>query len=74
MTGSQAIGILPIGMGMIAFVALVFFRRRAILLDKHGVTTAAVVLEVKKLEGKLARPMPPTSTSLTFAVRILTVR
>ena len=52
MTDSQVFGMILIGMALIAFAVLVFFRRRAILLYKHGVTTEAVVLAVKKLKGE----------------------
>ncbi len=52
MTDSQVLGMLFFAMALIAFAALVVLRRRAIFLYKHGVTTEAVVLEVKKLKGE----------------------
>ena len=52
MTDSQIFGMLLTGMGLIAFAVLVLFRRRAILLQEHGVTTDAVVFAVKKLKGE----------------------
>lgn len=73
MTDSQVFGMILIGMALIAFAVLVFFRRRAILLYKHGVTTEAVVLDVKKLKGRPARPIGPMSASPTLAVRRFTV-
>ena len=74
MTDSQVFGMILIGMALIAFAVLVFFRRRAILLYKHGVTTEAVVLDVKKLKGEPARPIGPASIEPMIGYRCYTTR